>query len=116
MSEPPPLLPTETPPKPSSLAAWLCWILASTVLPASPFLLLGKKGFDSPACGILVLFALAVQFGCSIWVPMVLAKRGRKGPGFVIALTVALMIASVAVGSASFFGACVAVDTRMDFK
>jgi hypothetical protein len=117
MSElPPPLPPSATPPKPSSLAAWLCWIFAAVVMPASPFLLLGKKAMDGPACSLIILLAVAAQFLCSLWVPMVMAKRGKRGPGFVIALAIALMMASVAIGSASFFGACVAAEPHMDFR
>src|SRR5476651_2310034 len=99
MSDIPPPLPPPQPahPKPSMKAAWLSWIIACTVLPALPFLLLGKEALDGPACAILVLLAIAVQIGCSIWVPVILAKRSGRGPGFVIGISFALMAASVAV-------------------
>lgn len=112
MSEPPPPLPpSATPPsyqKPSSLAAWLCWVGASTLLPALPFFVLGDKALEGDASVLLVIFAMCMQLVCAIWLSMVLAKRVRQGAGFIIAMSVVFMVGSVAIGTASFFGACVA--------
>jgi hypothetical protein len=112
MSEAPPPLPASPPPasKPSMMGAWLSWIAACTLLPALPFLVLGKKALDGSGSLVFVLFAMAAQLGCSIWVPVILAKRSHRGTGFIIGLSIGLMAASVAVGTASFFGACLAAD------
>jgi hypothetical protein len=117
-SSPPPLPSSAARPKSSSLAAWLCWIVACTLFPASPFLIFGQNNFDAKGNEVflVLLLAVAAQIACSVWVPMSISKGGRRGPGFVIGLSFALLFASVAIGTASFFGACVAANPRMDFR
>jgi hypothetical protein len=111
MSGVPPALPVS---KPSLMAPWLCWIAACVLLPASP-LLLGGQVLKSPGTFVLLL-ALMVQVGCSVWVPIILAMRSRKGAGFVVGTSLALIVASVVVGALSFFVTCVIANPHIDWK
>src|SRR5207248_271919 len=103
------------PPRSESMRGpWIAWILVSTLLPASPFLLIGKKALDDGM--VLIPVALICQLGCSIWLALGMARKLRKGGGHAVLMTFAFMVASVIVGCVSFFAACLGIGAAMDFR
>ena len=90
---------------------WIAWVLACTVLPPLPFFVIGEKALDSDsnAFPVLIIFALCVQLGTSLWVAAGISKRRRLGVGGVIGLGIAFMVGSVAVGTGVFFVACLSL-------
>ncbi len=112
MSQLPPPLPTQD--KPPVTLPWILWIVSSTLLPASPFLF-DNKGIDGAAGPPLILLALVCQLTCSIWLARLIAQRRNLGVGGVIAFVLVLMAGSVAIGMASFFGACVTIGPALNF-
>jgi hypothetical protein len=92
---------------------WIAWILACTLLPALPFLLIGKRGLDDG--GAMIPIAILCQFGFSIWLAIRLAAKLKKSPGFAVLLTVVFMIVSIIIGTMSLFTACVTLGGPMNF-
>ncbi len=66
---------------------WIAWLIACTLLPALPFLLIGKKGLDDGGPLIPLAVLMAIVF----------------------------MIASVIIGTVSFFAACVGLGEPINF-
>lgn len=93
--------------------AWISWLLASTLLPTTPFLLIGKRGLDQ-GMGLIPM-ALLFQLGCSIWLAVLMARKLRRGTGHVILMSFAFFFASVVIGCVSFFAACVGLGAAMNF-
>ena len=96
----------QTPPpmqKKSMALVWIIWILAATLMPALPFLLLGKNSIDQGGGILLVLLAI------------VLAARGSKSGAFVALVAVLLVVTSIAIGTASFFAACITIGPTLNF-
>jgi hypothetical protein len=102
-------------PKKSVTLPWVAWILAATLMPALPFLLLGKNSIDQGGGILLVLLAMVSQLACSIWLAIVLGARGAKSGTFVALVAVLLVVASIAVGTASFFAACITLGPALNF-
>ena len=92
---------------------WIAWIISSTLMPALPFLLIGKKGLDDGFA--LIPIALLCQLGCSIWLAMKTGEKLKKGPGFVVLMSFVFMIASVIIGAVSFFASCIGLGAAMNF-
>jgi len=108
----------QTPPpmqKKSMALVWIIWILAATLMPALPFLLLGKNSIDQGGGILLVLLAMVSQLACSIWLAIVLAARGSKSGAFVALVAVLLVVTSIAIGTASFFAACITIGPTLNF-
>ena len=114
MNEQPPPLPP--PPAIGSMRGpWIAWIIASTLMPALPFLLFGGKGQNSDAA-VMIPLALMCQLGCSIWLAVKVAAKLKKGPGYVVLMSFVFMITSVIIGTVSFFASCIALaDTQHYF-
>ncbi len=93
---------------------WLAWILAATVLPSLPYLLFGKHATDS-VITFTILLAMMIQLACSIWLARVLARKGGRNTGFVVAIAVLLVMASIVIGTASFFAACATLGPALNF-
>ena len=98
---------------PSMRGPWIAWIIASTLMPALPFLLIGKKGLDDGVA--LIPLALMCQLGCSIWLARKMGEKLRKGPGFVVLMSFVFMIASVIIGTVSFFASCIGLGETPNF-
>ena len=103
---PPPL------PQPQSLTTrWIAWVGAATLLPMLPWVIGGSKTLDNEtAMGMLIVTVLG-QLIASIFLAIGLAKRRKLGVGGIIGLSVVFMMASVAVGTAVFFFACISVTS-----
>ncbi len=108
--------PTQPPPPPateSMRGPWIAWILACTLMPALPFLLIGKKGADEGFA--LIPIAILCQLGCSIWLAIKMGQKLKKGPGFAVLMSIVFMIASVIIGTVSFFASCAALGGAPNF-
>lgn len=108
----------QTPPpiqKESMALPWVAWILAATLMPALPFLLLGKNSIDQGGSVLLVLLAIVAQLACSIWLAKLLGARRTKSGAFVAFVAILLVVASIAIGTASFFTACVSLGQALNF-
>ncbi|HEY2574553.1 MAG TPA: hypothetical protein VGH65_10795 [Verrucomicrobiaceae bacterium] len=112
---PPPLPPPLPGPQTATVRGpWIAWIIASTLGPALPFLLAGRKGLDEGMA--LIPVALSAQLICSIVLAVRMRGKLKKGPGYVVMMTFVFMIASVMVGTAAFFAACLVAQPHMDFR
>ena len=97
---------------------WIGWVVASTLLPTMPWIVLGKSGMkDSAAPGALLMLgiALVAQLVASIMVAVGLSQKRLLGVGGSIGLSIVFMLASLAIGTAVFFVACISVAS-LDFK
>ncbi len=104
---------TDTPPplpQPQSLTTrWIAWIVAATLLPMLPWVVGGSKTLDDDtALGMLIITVLG-QLIASIILAIGIAQRRKLGVGGIIGLAVVFMVASVAVGTAVFFFACISM-------
>lgn len=88
----------------SVLGPWIAWIVACTLLPVLPFLLLGRRGIED-GMGLIV-FALLVQFFCSIYLAIAISQKLHKGAGHAVLMSMAFIIGSVIVGCVSYFAGC----------
>lgn len=106
-----PSVPPPMPQPPEMKPRWIGWVAASTLLPILPWLVLGKKADQAAAPVALVLlgFALICQLVASIMVADGLSKKRTLGVGGTVGLSVVFMFASLAIGTAIFFVACVSV-------
>ena len=103
-SAPPPL------PQPQSMKAqWIAWVVSATVLPALPWVVFGSKTLDEGVGITLLFFAMVCQLIASIFVAIGVSKRRALGVGGIIGLSVVFMMASVAIGTAVFFVACISL-------
>ena len=84
---------------------WIAWLVACTLLPVLPFLLLGERGIED-GMGWIV-FALLVQFFCSIYLAVAILQKLRKGAWHAVLMSMAFMITSVIVGCVSYFAGCI---------
>ncbi len=92
---------------------WIAWIFACTLLPALPFLLIGRRGLDD---GIpLIFLAIICQLGCSIWLAVKMAAKLRKNSGYVVLMSFVFMIASVIIGTVSYFASCIGLGAAVNF-
>jgi len=74
-----------------------------------PWVIGGSKTLDdNSAMGMLIVTVLG-QLIASIFLAIGLAKRRKLGVGGIIGLSVVFMMASVAVGTAVFFFACLSI-------
>lgn len=95
---------------------WIAWLLASAIMPALPWLTMSGGPNESGASVIVfTLLALALQLAASIAVAIGFSKRRALGIGGAIGMSIVIMIASVAIGSAIWFATCLATQT-MDFR
>ncbi len=92
---------------------WIAWIIACTLMPALPFLLIGKMGLDARLA--LIPIALLCQLGCFIWLTMKMVEKLRKGPGFVVLMSFVFMISSVIIGTVSLFASCIFLGEALNF-
>jgi hypothetical protein len=90
---------------------WIGWVVASTLLPALPWVILGAKGMDKDPTPALVMLAIAliVQLVMSIFVAIGLSQKRSLGVGGIVGLSIVFMLASLAIGTGVFFAACVAM-------
>ena len=107
---------SEVPPSTSLRPQLIAWLLSSTVLPALPFLFFRARALDAQTLPGFIIVAVIAQFACSILLAQRISHRRGKGAAHVVLLSLVLMIASVMIGSAAFFGACVGSNVRMDFR
>ena len=112
MNEVPPPVPPSKSESVSMRGPWIAWLVACVLLPALPFLLMGEKAEDGFA---FVPVAMICQFAASIWLALRMSAKLGKGSGFVVLMTVVFMIASVIIGTVSFFAACVALGKPPNF-
>lgn len=92
---------------------WIAWILSSAMLPALPFLIMGKRGLDEGMA--IIVLAILAQLGCSIWLAVMMGRKLKKGRGFAVLMTIAFMTASTVIGTVSFFASCLAANANMNF-
>lgn len=85
---------------------WISWVFASVVLPGLPWLF-AKDDREGVAVLTLTCLALLCQLMASIWVAVGLSRhRGLSGAA-AVGFSVVFMLASVALGTAVWFAACV---------
>lgn len=99
---------------PSMSKPWMAWIFAASVMPALSIFLMGKNANDLSGTIAIILLAMVAQLACSIWLAKSLAARGNKSSTFIALVAVLLMVASSAIGTASFFAACVTIGPAMN--
>ena len=120
---PPPIPPPETPgwqpqlPPPVKMAPrWMAWVAASVLLPALPWMMYSEKDNEAgTGLVVMTIFALSVQLVVSAVVAAGFCRKRFIGVGGAIGMTLVFMLASVAIGTAIWFSACLARVT-MDFK
>ncbi len=104
---PPPLPQTRTTPPVKMAPRWICWLLASVIMPALPWMSINWTAKDDSAKLIgLTALALLLQLGASISVAIGFSKQRALGVGGVIGMTIVFMIASGAIGTAIWFAVC----------
>lgn len=110
----PPALPPEN--KPSLLGKWVWWFIAAGVMPGFSMMIAeGGSSSAQPVATMFFLFALLGQIVCSVILGMAISKRLGKGAGIAVLFVFVLLIASVAVGTASWFAGCAAAGSKMNF-
>jgi heme/copper-type cytochrome/quinol oxidase subunit 4 len=106
MSDAPPPLPGS---EASMRGPWIAWIIAATLLPVLPFLLIGKRAMDNDGLMPLIFLAILCQIGCSIWLAIKMSEKLKKSSGFAFLMSVVFVIVSVIIGTASFFASCISL-------
>ncbi len=101
--------------KQSMTKPWVAWILAATVMPSLSILVMGKNGNDVGGTVAVIILAMVAQLACSIWLAKILAARGGKSGAFVAIVALGLMLASIAIGTASYFAACISLGPALNF-
>ena len=94
---------------------WISWILASTVLPALPWVFRLNIDKNGDVVLVLTFFALAVQLVTSVLVAAGISQRKNLGVGGIIGFTLLFMMGSVAVGTALWFAGCLTTIGNMNF-
>ncbi len=102
-------------PKKSMTKAWVAWILSATVMPSLALLLMGKNANDLSGTIAIIILAMVAQLACSIWLAKILAARGGKSGAFEAIVGILLVLASIVIGTASFFAACISVGPALNF-
>lgn len=95
--------------------AWVAWILSATVMPSLALLSMGKNGNELGGTIAIILLAMVAQLACSIWLAKILAARGGKSGAFEAIVGILLVLASIVIGTASFFAACISVGPALNF-
>ncbi|MEZ0390427.1 MAG: hypothetical protein ACAI34_25330 [Verrucomicrobium sp.] len=106
-SIPPPLPPALGGPPGFMRPRWLVWVLVSVILPAIPWCF-AKIVDDGTFVAVYLSVAVLFQIAASVWLSLGLARGRGQGAGAVVGFSVVFTIASLAIGSAVFFVACVA--------
>lgn len=87
-------------------ARWISWVAVSILMPGLPWLFAEDDRDGSLIFGLTGV-ALIMQLMASIWVAQGLARNRAQGVGATIGFSVIFMLASVAIGTAVWFVACV---------
>lgn len=98
----PPPLPGHVPMK----ARWITWVLVSVLLPGLPWLFADEDKDGSLLFGLTAI-ALLSQLAASIWVAVGLSRNRGMGGGAAVGFSIVFMLASVAIGTAVWFAACI---------
>lgn len=98
----PPPLPGHVPMK----ARWITWALVSVLLPGLPWLF-AEDDKDGSIHFALLAIALLSQLAASIWVAVGLARNRGGSGGAAVGFSIVFMLASVAIGTAVWFVACI---------
>lgn len=107
----PPPLPGHVPMK----SRWITWVLVSVLLPGLPWLF-ADEDKDGSIIFSLTAVALLCQLAASIWVAVGLARnRGGRG-GAAVGFSIVFMLASVAIGTAVWFVACIGFLSTQNWR